>query len=629
MVFKCKMCGGDIEVIKGTNTGKCIYCKSVMTLPNLDNEKIINLYNRANDLRLNSEFDKAQKVYESVLEIDNKQTEAHWGLLLCKYGVEYVDDPKTKKKIPTCHRTSDYSILLDSDYKVIKKEAHGGTLRIYEKEAKQIDDIQKSILFISKKEKPYDVFICYKETNDKGERTHDSVIAQDIYDKLVEKGLKVFFSRITLEDKLGQEYEPYIYSALKSSKVMLVVGTKEEYFNAVWVKNEWSRYLQMMKMDKGKALIPVYSNIDAYKLPEEFAMLQSQSMDKVGAIQDLVRGVKKIVSEYKVEDIEGVDKETVAKVQAVLDDARNLGNGQYEVTILKENLPIWWYVFITGILGLTSLIYLILLVDSIYFTNIYYISDGYTSILESVSYSRLPLLFFILAYITIILALLLSYKRKTYKCKKIFSLISLTSLLLLYINLLGLGIIPNVFTDNKFDLAILLIFNMVPFIISLLIFFINPSWTINSSVKSIMSAEEKDKQLKKNKYIKGRFKIKEKTKIKFPVYIVLIIIILISIYHSYSFFKKPQENGRIESNEQFIVTNEFIRIRKEPDTYENIIGNIKKGEIYTIYDKYENDDCSAEGAQNYCERWYKIRTNKGLEGWIAGTINGNQYIKQY
>ena len=27
MTFKCKMCGGDIEPIKGTNTGKCLYCK--------------------------------------------------------------------------------------------------------------------------------------------------------------------------------------------------------------------------------------------------------------------------------------------------------------------------------------------------------------------------------------------------------------------------------------------------------------------------------------------------------------------------------------------------------------------------------------------------------------------------
>ncbi len=53
----------------------------------------------------------------------------------------------------------------------------------------------------------YDIFICYKETDDLGERTIDSVIAQDVYSALTDKGYKVFFSRISLEDKLGQEYE--------------------------------------------------------------------------------------------------------------------------------------------------------------------------------------------------------------------------------------------------------------------------------------------------------------------------------------------------------------------------------------------------------------------------------------
>ena len=51
------------------------------------------------------------------------------------------------------------------------------------------------------------------------------------------KGYKVFFSRITLEDKLGMQYEPYIFAALNSAKVMLAFGTKYEYFHAVWVKN--------------------------------------------------------------------------------------------------------------------------------------------------------------------------------------------------------------------------------------------------------------------------------------------------------------------------------------------------------------------------------------------------------
>ena len=114
MVFKCKMCGGDIEVVAGSNIGKCLYCKSTMTLPSVDNEKLLNLYNRANNLRLSNEFDKAYGVYETILEIDENQLEAHWGLILCRYGVEYVDDPKTKKKMITCHRTKYESVLTDA-----------------------------------------------------------------------------------------------------------------------------------------------------------------------------------------------------------------------------------------------------------------------------------------------------------------------------------------------------------------------------------------------------------------------------------------------------------------------------------------------------------------------------------
>ena len=93
MVFKCKMCGGDIEAVEGSNIGKCLYCKSTMTLPSVDNEKLLNLYNRANNLRLSNEFDKAYGVYETILEIDENQLDAHLGLILCRYGVEYVEDP--------------------------------------------------------------------------------------------------------------------------------------------------------------------------------------------------------------------------------------------------------------------------------------------------------------------------------------------------------------------------------------------------------------------------------------------------------------------------------------------------------------------------------------------------------
>lgn len=118
---------------------------------------------------------------------------------------------------------------------------------VYEAEAKVINEIQKGILEISQKEELFDVFICYKETDANGRRTPDGVLATDLYHQLTQEGFKVFFSRITLEDKLGTAYEPYIFAALNSAKVMVVLGTKPEYFNAVWVKNEWSRYLALIR----------------------------------------------------------------------------------------------------------------------------------------------------------------------------------------------------------------------------------------------------------------------------------------------------------------------------------------------------------------------------------------------
>ncbi len=159
---------------------------------------------------------------------------------------------------------------------------------------RQINEIQKGILAISQKEEPFDVFICYKETDSQGRRSPDSVLANDLYHQLIAEGYKVFFSRITLEDKLGTAYEPYIFAALNSAKVMVVLGTKPEYFNAVWVKNEWSRYLSLIKNGADKILIPAYRDMDPYDLPEEFSHLQAQDMSKLGFMQDLIRGIKKL-----------------------------------------------------------------------------------------------------------------------------------------------------------------------------------------------------------------------------------------------------------------------------------------------------------------------------------------------
>lgn len=298
-IFKCKMCGGSLEVQKGQTICECEYCGTKQTVSATDDEIVTNLYNRANNLRIKCEFDTAQEIYEKIVAKNSNEAGAYWGIVLCKYGIEYVEDPKTYKRVPTCHRTQLESVLTDVDYLSAIENADSNQKLIYEQEAKEIDKLQKDILSIVHNEKPFDVFICYKETDENGKRTVDSVLANDIYYQLMQEGLKVFYAAITLENKLGQEYEPYIFSALNSAKVMLVVGTKPENFNAVWVKNEWSRYLKLMSNDRSKTLIPCFRDMDAYDLPDEFSHLQAQDMSKIGFINDVVRGIKKLIAPAK------------------------------------------------------------------------------------------------------------------------------------------------------------------------------------------------------------------------------------------------------------------------------------------------------------------------------------------
>ena len=249
------MCGAAIKISNGQTTAVCEYCGTEQTIPKLDAGKSRNLFERAESYRARKEFDQASALYEQIISEGSRDAEAWWGLILCRYGIEYVEDPVSRERKPTVNRTQTTRILDDPDFQKVLEYADANQKQIYLREERTIDDILHGILMISAREDPFDIFISYKETGADGQRTRSSVYAQDLYDLLTREGYQVFFSRITLEDKLGEAYEPYIFAALQSARVMLVVGTSREEFEAVWVKNEWSRFLDLMKRDSSKSLI--------------------------------------------------------------------------------------------------------------------------------------------------------------------------------------------------------------------------------------------------------------------------------------------------------------------------------------------------------------------------------------
>lgn len=295
MELRCKMCDGVIPTGEYTGVATCPFCQSVQTVPKLKEQKIAELYERAERYRHNNEFDKALALYEEIVKEDPYDAEWHWALLLCKFGVEYVEDTTSKKRIPTVNRACLTSVYDDPDYKNAQHYGNAEQQEIFTAEAAVMEEIQKGILEISEKEEPFDIFICYKETDENGRRALDSVLAMDLYESLWAEGYNVFFSRVTLKDKIGTAYEPYIFAALQSARVMIVLGTKPAHFEAVWVRNEWSRFLGLIKQDKTRLLIPAYKNMNPYDMPKAFSHLQGLDMSKLGFKQDLIAAIKRVV----------------------------------------------------------------------------------------------------------------------------------------------------------------------------------------------------------------------------------------------------------------------------------------------------------------------------------------------
>lgn len=140
-----------------------------------------------------------------------------------------------------------------------------------------------------------DVFIAYIENDEQGRRTKDSVIAQNIYNKLKEADVDCFYQRLSVAEMFGKTAESIIDFAVSSSKIIVVVGTTREAFNSLIQK--YGLFFD------NKKLIPVYSDIDTRSLPQEFSTLQALNYNSIGAGNDLIKSVSDMLNKNTKYDV--------------------------------------------------------------------------------------------------------------------------------------------------------------------------------------------------------------------------------------------------------------------------------------------------------------------------------------
>ncbi|MCL2487560.1 MAG: toll/interleukin-1 receptor domain-containing protein, partial [Oscillospiraceae bacterium] len=292
--LKCYNCGASsLEIFDAEKSlYTCLHCDSIVPIPQDANDgKKSNLLTNAARLRQDREFDESLKAYERYTYEDDSNAWVHFSIALCRYGIVFVDDEATGRCIPTCSRYVKKSFLADPSYRraLDLTEAAGDVAMKmeYEKRGQEINRILQKIGAEADREQPYDIFICYKDTDELTQsKTEDSNRGWNLFNILTEKGYRVFFAARSL--RRGDDWEPQIFNALNTARVMLVIASKAAYVNAVWVKNEWSRYLDIANIDSGKKIFPLYFNMKPEELPLELSAIQAYDMAQYTFFPDLL-----------------------------------------------------------------------------------------------------------------------------------------------------------------------------------------------------------------------------------------------------------------------------------------------------------------------------------------------------
>ena len=275
----CTNCGSN-SITFENNIYSCQSCGSKFEKKQVDSKMFVDL-RLADNYRQSTHFDEAKKLYKKIIEDypDDNLTDVYWGLFLCEQNVIFEDDGKGEK-FPSFYKINSQSVEDTPSYlKAITYASKHDIekVKVFNDLGERIEYARKMYLDIANTTNPFEIFICFKNTDQNGNHTQDRQLAMDIYNEFSGK-YNIFFSEKTLKNIKSnyREYEPNIYYGLYTDKIMLLICSRNEYIESKWLKNEWSRFTQINsnKQEK-KCIIPIFT--DGYNpndLPSDLQSIQ-------------------------------------------------------------------------------------------------------------------------------------------------------------------------------------------------------------------------------------------------------------------------------------------------------------------------------------------------------------------
>lgn len=298
--FLCCGCGAKIGYDGIHALARCLSCGLIQSLPtNLDPGRV-QLYNQAKERLHQNDCLGAKLIFQNIIASFPDDAESYWQVFLCEYGVQYVKDTKcgVNNYVITLSETNLEYPLENYYYKqACYKAPDDETRSFYRQQAKEIDELVCEI--ISRRIKDhYDIFISYKSVrSENNQSTSDSKDAGELYESLMQRGYSVFQAEATMKDKIGvKRYEPYIYAAINSAKIMVLIASKQEYINAEWVKNEWMRYINRIRKAEDIQLIVVHGDFEIPKEIKEAPNVSFASIQSVAWKNEIVQGIMRLLT---------------------------------------------------------------------------------------------------------------------------------------------------------------------------------------------------------------------------------------------------------------------------------------------------------------------------------------------
>jgi len=289
------MCGQTITSDEDTGVCECEHCGSRQTVPLRYSGVYAEEYNRACGLFLDGVFDGAENIFSKLAEEIPDEPEGYWGMILCRCGAEYRDDPLSGMKTAVCGRTGCGDITADKDYLAALRLANDEQETIYRREAAALEMQRRDKIEQEGTGEDYDVFICCRISDETGRITADSALAAKIYLQLINEGFSVFYAPETIEESSADEAEAYISAAIATAKIMLIAAAEKESLSVPRVKGEWSRCIAAVRKDSGKRLIICLKDTDAEALPAELRPFQVRDASDIGFMPEVIREIRACV----------------------------------------------------------------------------------------------------------------------------------------------------------------------------------------------------------------------------------------------------------------------------------------------------------------------------------------------